>query len=360
MLSTTQPRIAQPVTITSTTSPTTTPTQPTEGTPASTSSQSSSLPVNTATHTSSGDPTSLASSTSSSAPSSTWSTASSSWTSLGIQQVTTSSILPSHTRSSSTFSPLATTSTAAAGAIAGATASEKASEQSKRTSRKVGAIVGGTFGGVSFILFGFLAFLFFYRRRRHNQHRRQRSRQSLLRDSGSIISFNDSHHSQPPFPTTRTSSIPFAPVFPFRRPSNPPRVHPDPALAASNQDLSLDRLYLRNENPSADYPFANTERRPVIHISPPSATASTYSRKSWDGGLSLLECYDSSARSSQHENTYYPGGSTSTLSGLASHRTSNVMDLPQTRDSTYSNPFDLEPPPNALQRGPPFRQYPAP
>ncbi|KAJ5707324.1 hypothetical protein N7488_007125 [Penicillium malachiteum] len=260
-------------------------------------------------------------------------------------------------------SPLST-STSMASVIAGASTS---SVQSKSSHHKVSVIVGGTVGGVAFCAIGLLAcFLFIRRRRRGGQHQRKNSRQSLLHDRNSISSFNDTHQrqsSQSSMHTVQEVSIPSAPapVFPpLRNFSNPSNIRPNPALAASNQDLSLDRMYLREESPPGytEGFYDDVECSPVspiIEISPPSRSVSNYSRCSWEGSGSLKfpQEYDLSVPNSRQVSTYYPGESTFTLPDTASP-SSNVLDMAKTRDSARSDPFDLEPSPRSPPKEPPL------
>ncbi|KAJ5733485.1 hypothetical protein N7493_002271 [Penicillium malachiteum] len=260
-------------------------------------------------------------------------------------------------------SPLST-STSMASVIAGASTS---SVQSKNSHHKVGVIVGGTVGGVAFCAIGLLAcFLFIRRRRRGGQHQRKNSRQSLLHDRHSISSFNDTHqrqYSQSSMNTIQEVSIPSAPapVFPPPRNfSNPSNIRPNPVLAASNQDLSLDRMYLREESPPGytegfNYDVERSPVSPIIEISPPSRSVSNYSRCSWEGSDSLKfpQEYDLSVPNSRQVSAYYPGESTFTLPDTASP-SSNVIDMAKTRDSARSDPFDLEPSPRSPPKEPPL------
>ncbi|KAJ6014938.1 hypothetical protein N7540_009529 [Penicillium herquei] len=261
-------------------------------------------------------------------------------------------------------SPLST-STSMASVVAGASTSSEA--QSKSSHHKVSVIVGGTVGGVAFCAFGILAcFLFIRRRRQGGQHKRKNSRQSLLHDRHSISSFNDTHqrqYSQSSMNTIQEVSIPSAPapVFPPPRNfSNPSNIRPNPALAASNQDLSLDRMYLREESPPGytenfQYDVEHSPVSPIIEVSPPSRSVSNYSRCSWEGSGSLKfpQEYDLSVPNSRQASTYYPGESTFTLADTASPG-SNVLDMAKTRDSTRSDPFDLEPSPRSPPKEPPL------
>ncbi|KAJ5730312.1 uncharacterized protein N7483_004820 [Penicillium malachiteum] len=264
-------------------------------------------------------------------------------------------------------SPLST-STSMTSVIAGAsTSSETSSAQSKSSHHKVGVIVGGTVGGAAFCAIGLLAcFLFIRRRRRGGQHKRKNSRQSLLHDRHSISSFNDTHqrqYSQSSMNTIQEVSIPSAPapvVPPPRNFSNPSNIRPNPALAASNQDLSLDRMYLREESPPGytenfQYDVERSPVSPIIEISPPSRSVSNYSRCSWEGSgyLKFPQDYDLSVPNSRQASTYYPGESTFTLADTASPG-SNVLDMAKTRDSTRSDPFDLEPSPRSPPKEPPL------
>ncbi|KAJ5178872.1 hypothetical protein N7492_002082 [Penicillium capsulatum] len=327
----------QSVTTTANPSPTTTSTQSVEDRPVSSTSETPVLLVHTSTH-SSQEQSLLASSSSpsTSSPSSTWPTTSRSWPGSDAPQRTTTSSLASSL--SSTTSPVTSSET---GAFSEATNSGKSSEQSESRLHRVGTIIGSAIGGATFVALSLLACFFFFRRRRRlTQRQRKRSQQRLLRDSDSIISFHDLHQ-LPPLPVICDPSTPSARARSHRRQSGLPDPRPNPSSGA--QDPLPDQMCL-HADPSPD--LEKSPAFPIIHISPPSRSASIYSRASWERRMDGLE-YTDSPRNSQYENTYY-SGSPSTLPSDDSRRASKCLDT--TRDSRRSNPFDLEPPPHALYK----------
>ncbi|KAJ5102943.1 hypothetical protein N7532_003472 [Penicillium argentinense] len=268
--------------------------------------------------------------------------------STGIQSSTTNSSSSSSSSRTPTASPLASV-------ISGSTSGvDSDSSKSNSGNHKVGTIVGSALGGAVFLALTLLACFLIRRRRRNAVHRRQPSRKSLLRNNsvGSTRAFL--HNRQPSWPMVRSDSIPSAPVFPPLRSYSNPDTRPNPALAASNQDLSLDRAYLRNQYSQrfTDDPLSDPEDGPTIEVSPPSRSVSIYSQSSWEGGLKFIESYDYSSHSSQGGSTYYPDGSTGTLPGPGDETPISRLVTPKRRASIRSNPFDLEPPPSALSRGP--------
>lgn len=281
-------------------------------------------------------------------------------------QVVTSTQRGTSTQSStavSTSSSDSPTSSPLTGVVSGPTdSSEAASGSQKSSSHKVGAIVGGAVGGAVFIILALLACFLFRRRRRNTLHRRQLSRQKILRSDSENSANAFLHNRQLSWPTMQSSAIPSAPLLPPQRNYSHPDTWLNPALVTSNQDLSLDRMYLHNEHQQhfTDDPFSDPENGPIIEVSPPTRSASIYSRSSWDGGLKFLELYDSS-RSSPGGSTYYPGESTATLPGPGDDTpNSQKLATPKRRASIRSNPFDLEAPPSAVSRGQVPRLPPGP
>lgn len=277
--------------------------------------------------------------------------------------VLASTKIASYTSTSQTSSPSSTPIASVAG---DSSSLQNSSTDSGSDHKKVGAIVGGTIGAAAAIAVLVLACLCLVRRRKLDRHRRHKhhkhkdkdhkrkhSKQRLLHghNRDSISSFNgtqQNHFSEQfPFPPTREISVPAAPVFPAQRSYlDPPPVRPDPALAASNQDLSLDRMYLRGESPpnyseDPEKDAALSPVSPIIEISPPSRSVSNYSRCSWEADDRSHETSDSSFPNTRQGSTYYPGESAITLPDSGS-LTGNFLGIAKTRDSTRSDPFDLE------------------
>lgn len=234
-------------------------------------------------------------------------------------------------------------------------------------SLSTGTIVGSVIGGAAVVAFGVLACVLFFRRRRALLHRRQASRQRLLRTSGSMSSIEGLHRrrSSQPSPVAPSSGMPSAPIFHQRRYSNPLDNRPSPPFGLSYPSLSPGRAYSYGEAPNSphvdpfadpeDYPISRALDRPlspIIEISPPTRTASVYSRSSWEAGLKVVESHDSS-RSSRYNGTG-PRESTLTLETLGSG--SRCLNTPKSA-SRRSDPFDLEPPPSILQRPPPEARH---
>ncbi|KAJ5151051.1 uncharacterized protein N7482_010303 [Penicillium canariense] len=345
-------------------------TNPWDPLPVGSSLASSPLPSSTFSSTTLS--TAILSTTSIQTTTSSTQTSSSTLTPSSLPQIVTAPI-PSSLSSAS--SPLSSTSSSSpssssiAGIISGSVYSEGPANQNKSFSHHVGAIVGGTVGGTAFIALGLLAcFLFFRRRRRRcTVHRQGSPGKRLLRTSDSMSSIRGLHgrqFSQPSFPIARTT-IPSAPIFPASRNSMPPGPRPNPTMAASNQDLSLDRMYPRSREQHDT--FADPEDglvSPIIQLHPPSCTVSNYSpHSSCEGGLEFVkgDDYDSSARTSRYESIYYPDESTITLP--FPHPRTNWLsphchDNSKTRLSTRSDPFDLETPLKALHEWPPLPPRP--
>lgn len=272
-------------------------------------------------------------------------------------QVVTSTQRGTSTQSSTAVSTSSSdwpTSSPLASVISGSTDSSEAASSQKSSSHKVGAIIGGAVGGAVFIVLALVVCFLFRRRRRNTLHRRQHSRQKLLRSDSENSANAFLHTRQLSWPTIHSSAISSAPLLPPQRKYSHPDTRLNPALVASNQDLSLDRMYLHNEHQQrfTDGPSSDPENGPIIEVSPPTRSASIYSRSSWDGGLKFLELYDSSSRSSPGGSTYYPGGSTATLPGPGDDTpNSQKLATPKRRASIRSNPFDLEAPPSAVSWG---------
>ncbi|KAJ5084237.1 hypothetical protein NUU61_008816 [Penicillium alfredii] len=287
-------------------------------------------------------------------------------TTTNVVQIATATNTPSYYQSTSPFVGIPSSTT-------GPSKDSPAHTQDQH-SPNVGVIIGSVVGGVVFIAFALLAcFLLFRRRRRASlQRQRQSSRQGLLRSGGSISSIQGYHHRQyshPLFPLERSHSIPTPPAFSASRQfSNPfEDRYTVPPMPGSNPDLSLDALYLRGEptRPWSHYtddPFEdpeNSSASPLIELSPPSRTLSTHSQSSWEGGLQLLEYYDTPSRGSHYDNYYFEDNALTLPSqnSQAQNRgflfPSKYLDTPMMRDSARSDPFDLEPPPNAVHRRPP-------
>lgn len=233
-------------------------------------------------------------------------------------------------------------------------------------SPSTGTIVGSAIGGAAVVALGLLACILFLRRKRAQSHRRQASRQRLLRTSDSISSIERFHRrrSSQPTPVPPSHDTTSAPVFHQRRYSNPLDNRPSPPFELSYPNLSHDRAYLWGQSPksSLDDPFADLEDNPraidrplspIIEISPPTRTASIYSRSSWEASPQVVESHDSSRFSPY--NCTEPTQSTLTVETLGSG--SRYLNTPKSV-SRRSDPFDLEPPPNALHLPLPSARHP--
>lgn len=263
-----------------------------------------------------------------------------------IVKLTSTSVSPSQ---SSTSSPV---TSSLANAISGPQSTGDSSGQTKETkdgSIKVRAIVGGTIGGATLLSLGLLACILFIRRKRRMAlHERRISMQSFPHTPSMILPHN---HQDPQSPVmVQSPTIPSSPVLPLSRCSDLPDIRRDPTSTPSNRNLSLDTMNLHNDNHrSARDPFADSGFNltpPAIDISQPSHTASLYSRASWESGSYLLE------RREYHRScpcsTYSPEKGTLALLGNGKDSTSPTPK--RNRASTRSDPFDLEIPPNVLQK----------
>ncbi|KAJ5170712.1 uncharacterized protein N7500_003495 [Penicillium coprophilum] len=225
------------------------------------------------------------------------------------------SIIPSTTPS---IPPFIGTATSAA-------SSETAdADHSTPPSSKTGTIVGSVIGGSAITIFALLACVLCFRRRRRKIVKEHLGiRQKLIRGDSTSSSISHHHHSRyhsyPSIPSNIGLRSPTLPVIPLQQ-------------QPSNQDLSLDSMYLRGEttrDPFADPPSA------VIEISAPSRSVSLYStssRGAGRGGQGYWDCERDGADTLAVPHQY--------------------LDTPMMRDSMRSDPFDLdlEPPPNAHHR----------
>ncbi|KAJ5287049.1 hypothetical protein N7478_002735 [Penicillium angulare] len=266
-----------------------------------------------------------------------------------------------------------------------------ASAKGNRNHHNLGAIVGGSIGAVAALAIIIMAFIFLNRRRRRAApHTRENSRQSLIRNGNSrdsISSFNSPYPREYPqsfsYPT-RTISVPPALFSPLAPTVSAQQSYLNPAISqydvthtVSNQDLSLDRVYLRQiiKPDILEDDYADLERSPVspiIEISPPSRSVSNYSRLSLEGdrsnrGSDLPNYYEVVFPYGAEVGTHFSAESTLTLPDTHSSRSSNFLEKPQTHDSIRSDPFDLEisvsdveneiplpPPPALITRKSPF------
>jgi len=231
------------------------------------------------------------------------------------------------------------------------------SGQSHHHTPSTGVIVGSAIGGAAVVALIVLTCILFYRHRRTLSHRRQASRQRLLPTSASMSSINGFHGRRfsQPLPVPASPVIPSAQVFHPRRYSNP-------AIAATYPNPSYDMLYPYSQAPhnlledpftDPEYHPLNRSLSPIIEVSPPTRTASIYSRSSWDGALKAAESHESTQISPYNYN--YPSQSTLTLeTSGSSSRYPNTLN-----SSRRSDPFDLEPPPNTLQWPLPFQPHPS-
>ncbi|KAJ5218350.1 uncharacterized protein N7498_000449 [Penicillium cinerascens] len=271
-----------------------------------------------------------------------------------ISPATRSSTSPYH---SPTFTPLS-------GLGSNASSTESFSGQSHHRSPGTGTIVGSAIGGAAVVALGLLACFFFFRRKRTLSHQRQASRQRLLRTSESMSSTEGFHRRQfsQPLPATQFPVTDATPIFHSRRYSNTLDNRPSPAVAACYPNLSHDRVNPYGEMPChlLEDSFADPEApplsrglSPIIEVSPPTRSASLYSRSSWDGGLNVVESHEP-IRISPYGCTY-PSRSTLTLETSGSG--SRYQNTPKSH-SRRSDPFDLESPANTLQW--PFPASPRP
>jgi hypothetical protein len=319
----------------------------------------------------------------------------------GLQMVT-SGLEGTSTQSSSTLSTQSFVITTTSSSPVAGQSGSSSNDTYKNVSHTVGTIVGCVVGGMAVSLLAILACILFVRRRRRNSlHRRLHSRQTLLRSDSdnSARAFLDGHSPQPSWPiqyagvTTPSESF-SAPARKFSGTGTGPNY----GLSAANKKLALDS-YTQNEY-SIGAPWTSSSRRPTIEVSPPSRSASIYSRQSWEDRLESLEFYhngdftlpdanttyhhggsveanrDRAAETSTVRNlahgyrdgmsatdTYYPSGGSTTTLPEAGYETPGTKHLatPKRRASIRSNPFDLEFPPSAASKGPGFdTQLPPP
>ncbi|KAJ5386962.1 hypothetical protein N7509_009503 [Penicillium cosmopolitanum] len=319
----------------------------------------------------------------------------------GLQMVT-SGLEGTSTQSSSTLSTPTFVTTATSSSPVGGHSGGSSDDNYRKASHTVGTIVGCVVGGMAVSLLAILACILFVRRRRRNSlHRRLHSRQTLLRSDSdnSGRAFLDGHNPQPSWPIQYAGATTTSESFsaPARKLSGT-GTGPNYGLSAANKKLALDS-YTQNEH-SIGAPWASSSRRPTIEVSPPSRSASIYSRQSWEDRLESLEFYhngeftlpdtnatyhhggsveanrDRAAEISNVRNlahgcrdgmgatdTYYPSGESTTTLPEVRYKTPGTKHLatPKRRASIRSNPFDLEFPPSAASKGPEFdTQLPPP
>ncbi|CAI7661778.1 unnamed protein product [Penicillium pancosmium] len=313
-------------------------------------------------------------------------------------QMVTSGREGTSTQASSTLSTQAraTTSSAPVGGQSGASADDTY----KNASHMVGTIVGCVVGGMAVSLLAILACIL----RRNSLHRRLHSRQTLLRSDSdnSARAFLDGHSPQPSWPIQYAGATTTSESFsaPERKLAGP-GTGPNYGLSAAKKKLALDS-YTQNggHQHSTGAPWTRLSSRPTIEVSPPSRSASIYSRQSWEDRLESLEFYHngeftlpdanatyhhggsveanrekaantSTVRNLAHgfrdgmgaTDTYYPSGESTTTLPEAGYETPGTKHLatPKRRASIRSNPFDLEFPPSAASKGPEFdTQLPPP
>ncbi|KAJ5988549.1 hypothetical protein N7481_003759 [Penicillium waksmanii] len=308
----------------------------------------------------------------------------------GLQMVT-SSLEGTSTQSSSTLSTPSFVTTTTSSSPVGGQSGSSSDDTHRNASHTVGTIVGCVVGGMAVSFFALLACILFVRRRRRNSpHRRLHSRQTLLRSDSdnSARAFLDGHNPQPSWPihyayaTTPSGSF----STPARKLSGT-GTGPNYGLSAANKKLALDS-YIQNgdHQHSIGAPWTGLSSRPTIEVSPPSRSASIYSRQSWEDRLESLEFYHNGeltlpdANTTYHHggsveanrnraaesstvknlargcldgmgatNTYYPSGGSTTTLPEAGYETPGTKHLatPKRRASIRSNPFDLEFPASA-------------
>ncbi|OQE20576.1 hypothetical protein PENSTE_c013G06156 [Penicillium steckii] len=255
----------------------------------------------------------------------------------------------------STSSSRSSTSPSTGAKFGSAGSSQSTSTSSRDSSHRVGTIVGSVIGGTVFIVLALLACFLFRRRRRNSLHRRQHSRQTLLRTDSDNSTRAFLHDRQSSWPLPHSNNIPSAPVFPAQRNHLNTNIQTFAASAVTNQDMSPGGGYFNNDYQKryTDEPFSNHHQSPVIEVSPPTRSASVYSRSSWEGRSKSLEPYVSPSPGSRAGSAYFPGESTTTLPDSGSDiPDSRHLFAPKRRASIRSNPFDLEAPPSAASKDP--------
>lgn len=315
----------------------------------------------------------------------------------GLQRVT-SSLEGTSNQASSTFSTqswVTTTTSLPAVAVQSDSSSDDAY---RKASHLVGTIVGSVVGGMAFILLALLACLLFYRRRRRNSlHRRLHSRVALLRSDSdnSARAFLDGHNRQPSWPIDHASATtPSEPFPPAARHHTDRGKGTNHGYSTANQKLAVDgNVWDGYHQYSIGGPWTGSKTKPKIEISPPSRSASIYSRQSWEDRLESLEFYNNgeftspSGYSPRHHSggvdanrdravesstvrnppissqlgmtttdTYYPNSGSTTTLPEAGYETPNSNNLatPKRRASIRSNPFDLEFPASAASKSSEF------
>lgn len=273
-------------------------------------------------------------------------------------QTITSSQESTNVQSFTTFSTSSSrpsTSSPTSRVSGSAESSKHTSTSPKDSSHRVGTIVGSVIGGTVLIILALLACFLFRRKRRNSLHRRQHSRQTLLRTDSDNSTRAFLHGRQSSWPIPRSSAIPSAPVFPPQRNHVNTNIQPISSLATSNQDMSPRGGYSHNDHQTryTDEAFSYHHQSPIIEVSPPTRSASVYSRSSWEGRFKALEPYVSPSHSSRAGSAYFLSESTTTLPDPGNDiSNSQHLFAPKRRASIRSNPFDLEAPPSAASKNP--------
>lgn len=310
------------------------------------------------------------------------------------RQMVTSGLEGTSTQASSTFSTFSWVTTTTSLPAVAVQSGSSSDDTYRKASHSVGTIVGSVMGGMAFMLLALLACLLFVRRkRRDNLHRRLHSRVALLRSDSdnSAHAFLDGHNRQSSWPIDHASAVtPSGPFPPTARNHTNRGTGPNHGYSAANQRLTFDgNTRDGSHQHSTGGPWIGFDRKPKIEISPPSRSASIYSRQSWEDRLESLRFYNNGeftspgGSSPRHHSggveanrdraveistvqnlahgsrcgmtatdTYYPNSGSTTTLPEAGYETpkSNNLATPKRRASIRSNPFDLEFPLSAASK----------
>jgi hypothetical protein len=236
--------------------------------------------------------------------------------------------------------------------LVGVQSGSSSDEIYRKTSHTVGTIVGSVVGGMAFILLALLACIFFVRRRRRNiLHRRLHSRQALLRSDSdnSAHAFLDGHNRQSSWPVDHASATTPSDHFPPAQNHSNTATRPNYGLSAANRKLALnENIPYGSHRHSIEGPWAWWNGKPKIEVSPPSRSASIYSRQSWEDRLESLEFYHNGEFTTPGGNTtYHHGASTAAIPDQASKSArSSIKNLAHEtlggRTTTINSPQSFE------------------
>ncbi|KAJ5750619.1 hypothetical protein N7533_007647 [Penicillium manginii] len=195
------------------------------------------------------------------------------------------------------------------------------------------------------------AFFFVRRRRRNILHRRLHSRQALLRSDSdnSAHAFLDGHNRQSSWPVDHASATTPSDHFPPAQNHSNTATRPNYGLSAANRKLALDEnIPYGSHRHSIEGPWAWWNGKPKIEVSPPSRSASIYSRQSWEDRLESLEFYHNGEFTTPGGNTtYHHGASTAAIPDQASKSArSSIKNLAHEtlggRTATVNSPQSFE------------------